>query len=91
MNDINRFCLGAQGVVLKPTEKFSDCSEWAKSSGGTNRIEWYILNIGGGADDRAATWEECNAALNRELGGCSSGSEQKHGEFRYRIDPQKGA
>lgn len=56
---------------------------------GTNHIYWEIKNEG--SADATITWGACNAALNTELGGCSTGSEQSHDGFWYRIDPNDGS
>ena len=56
---------------------------------GTNRIDWAIRNDG--SADVTIGFQACSDALNTELGGCDSGSEQVHGSFWYRIDPNWGA
>ena len=56
---------------------------------GTNRIDWAIRNDG--TADATIDFQACSDALNTELGGCDSGSEQIHGSFWYRIDPNQGA
>lgn len=55
------------------------------SSGGNRHIDWAIKNTSDG--DRVMTWEICSAAFNTEVDGCKQGSEQTHGDFWYRIDP----
>ena len=55
---------------------------------GTNRIDWAIRNDG--SSDATIDFQACSDALNTELGGCDSGSEQSHGGFWYRIDPNEG-
>jgi hypothetical protein len=57
-------------------------------STGTNRIDWAIKNEG--SADATIDFQKCNDALNTEVGGCDSGSEQSHDGFWYRIDPNEG-
>lgn len=58
-------------------------------STGTNRIDWAIKNEG--SADATIDFQKCSDALNTEVGGCDSGSEQSHDEFWYRIDPNEGS
>ncbi|KAI1245949.1 hypothetical protein MGN70_012844 [Eutypa lata] len=90
VRDINTTCSLVDGTLLEPVQEWSYCSEWATQDGGVNSIQWVVANTGHGADDRTIYWAECNAAFNTELGGCSTGSEQIHGDWWYRIDPQSG-
>jgi hypothetical protein len=55
---------------------------------GTNRIDWAIKNEG--STDATIDFQACSDALNTEIAGCDSGSEQSHGGFWYRIDPNEG-
>lgn len=55
---------------------------------GTNHIWWEVKNEGSG--EATVSYDACIAALNMEVGGCSTGSEQSHDGFWYRIDPQDG-
>jgi hypothetical protein len=57
-------------------------------STGTNRIDWAIKNEG--SADATIDFQKCSDALNTEVGGCDSGSEQSHDGFWYRIDPNEG-
>jgi len=72
----------------------ASCPSRCKDSGplvvehGTNRIDWAIKNEG--SADTTINFQACKDALSTEIGGCDSGSEQSHGGFWYRIDPNKG-
>jgi hypothetical protein len=55
---------------------------------GTNRIDWAVKNEG--SADATIDAQACKDALNWEIGGCDSGSEQSKGGFWYRIDPNEG-
>ncbi|KAH7372188.1 hypothetical protein BKA64DRAFT_649389 [Cadophora sp. MPI-SDFR-AT-0126] len=56
--------------------------------GGNRHIDWAIRNTSGG--EKVMTWQMCNDAFNTEVDGCKQGSEQTHGDFWYRIDPNNG-
>lgn len=53
---------------------------------GWNHIDWAI-EVRSGQTEQVITYETCKAAFETELGGCSSGSEQNHDGFWFRIDP----
>lgn len=57
--------------------------------GSINHIIWEIHHDNDDAES-TMTWEMCNKAFETEAGGCSSGSEQHHEGFWYKIDPQSG-
>ena len=54
---------------------------------GPRRIEIELRNEGG---SQGLSESACADALMTEVGGCDNGSEQKHGDFWYRIDPNDG-
>ena len=51
------------------------------------RLEIQLRNEGG---SQSISVDDCASALYIEVGGCDHGSEQKHGDFWYRIDPNDG-
>ena len=53
-----------------------------------NRINFNIRNNAGTA--RYLSYSDCIAALTIEMNACSRGSEQNHGNFFYRNDPNAG-
>lgn len=55
--------------------------------GGNNHINW-VINLAG--PTKTMTWETCSNAFVKELNGCSTGSEQDHDGFFFKIDPQDG-
>ena len=55
---------------------------------GPRRIEIELENDGAAQGISEAA---CTEALNIEVGGCEHGSEQKHGDFWFRIDPNDGS
>jgi hypothetical protein len=71
----------------------ASCPSQCKGKGtevktGTNRIDWAVKNEG--SADATIDAQACKDALNWEIGGCDSGSEQSKGGFWYRIDPNEG-
>jgi hypothetical protein len=93
-NDINTTCGIVAGKTFKRGDpSYSRCSTWEVyvGDGAWNHINWEIrLQDGGSADSLVMSYEKCVNALNRELGGCSTGSEQNNGGFYYKIDPNNG-
>jgi hypothetical protein len=93
-NDINTTCGIVAGKTFKRGDpSYSRCSTWEVyvGDGAWNHINWEIrLQDGGSVDSLVMSYEKCVNALNRELGGCSTGSEQNNGGFYYKIDPNNG-
>jgi hypothetical protein len=58
--------------------------------GGTNHINWEFVHDSE-EEEITMTYDVCMAALNAEASACSLGSEQTHGGFRYKIDPNEGS
>ena len=58
--------------------------------GSINHIDWQISHANDNAES-TMTWDICHRAFATELGGCSTGSEQVHDGFWWRIDPNSGA
>ncbi|PNP83716.1 hypothetical protein FNYG_02933 [Fusarium nygamai] len=65
-----------------------NCAE--PPEGGYNHIDWAI-EVRDGQGEKAITYEQCSEAFNTEFGGCSSGSEQNHFDFWFRMDPSRDA
>jgi hypothetical protein len=53
-----------------------------------NRIDFYVRNNAG--TTQFLSYNDCVAALTIEMNACSRGSEQNHGQFFYRDDPNAG-
>ncbi|KAK3721278.1 hypothetical protein LTR37_003153 [Vermiconidia calcicola] len=58
--------------------------------GSVNHIDWQISYLNG-AEEATMTLDICKGAFSTELGGCSTGSEQNHDGFWWKIDPNAGA
>jgi hypothetical protein len=80
--------MSASGICMATCPSQCSGKEDHIVSTGTNRIDWAIKNTG--SSDATLSFDDCNRALNTELGGCEAGSEQQHSGFWYRIDPNQG-
>lgn len=57
--------------------------------GTMSHISWEIKHNNDDAET-VMSFDACNKAFLTELGGCSTGSEQNHDGFFYKIDPNAG-
>ena len=77
------FCIPDCGSYCDP-----DCG--GAVLGSINRINWEI-DFNDESDDKKMTFDICKNAFQTELGGCSTGSEQNHEGFYFKIDPNVDA
>ena len=89
--DIKTTCKMAEGKVIEFGRAWKHCSKWTKPDGGSSHINWEIQHDYDGTDDRTVSYDDCVNAWNTELGGCSTGSEQKHNGLWMKIDPNDGS
>jgi hypothetical protein len=94
-SDISATCKLVENAIFHGRgSHFSHCSTWGTEVAGLedqgSRIDWEIKYDGDGTDSRTLTFETCREAFETELAGCEHGSEQNHGGFWFRIDPNPG-
>lgn len=93
--DCQKAC-GAVGFIPGPGALVGAvCSEGCDPNcggpplGSMNHLSWEIKHANGD-DETVLTYDACVKAFEKELGGCSTGSEQNHDGFFYKIDPNAG-
>ncbi|KAK3703178.1 hypothetical protein LTR37_014655 [Vermiconidia calcicola] len=90
-NDINRFCNLMDGRTFRGDERFTDCSTWeVYDFEEYSHINWEV-SLYSGQGDWTIRPDYCISALNWELDHCSNGSEQEHGGFLFKMDPNPEA
>jgi hypothetical protein len=82
---VERFCRDFIPRTLAPRQTVSTCYGFGDLYG----LEMLVQNLEGVA--KGLSYEECYQSFEIERTACSHGSEQVHGSFWYRIDPNDGS
>lgn len=81
---MNDACNGFAGTFL-PGQQKTSCSAFP----GGDRVDWGVTNIEGSS--QALDASDCISAMTIEINACSQGSQQDHGSFNYKDDPNSGS
>lgn len=84
---ISHFCTNYVPRNFNSGQTISHCYPFPEINSG-DKVEMVIKNNQGGS--QGMSYDECYHSFQIECGACFHGSEQNHGGFWYRIDPNNG-
>ncbi len=80
-------CSYLSDLPVKAGNQFNVCLQWPDHN--NLHVDVTLRNIGSGTN--ILSYVQCLLDVATEINGCSHGSEQNHGNFWYKLDPNDGS